>query len=51
MLATADALPDLSGRTYLITGANSGLGYFTALGLGKKGARVIMACRNPAKAA
>lgn len=51
MLATADALPDLQGRTYLITGANSGLGYFTALGLGKKGARVIMACRNPAKAA
>ncbi|MCK6521641.1 oxidoreductase [Myxococcota bacterium] len=51
MLASADALPDLTGRTYLITGANSGLGYYTALGLGKKGARVIMACRNPSKAA
>lgn len=46
MLWSASALPDLSRRTALVTGANSGIGKYTALGLAKAGADVIMACRN-----
>jgi NAD(P)-dependent dehydrogenase (short-subunit alcohol dehydrogenase family) len=43
-------IPDQSGRTYLITGANSGLGLHSSIALARRGARVLMACRNPAKA-
>ncbi len=35
--------------SYMITGANSGIGKSTALALAKKGATVHMVCRNPAK--
>ena len=34
------------GRTAIVTGANTGLGYATALGLAKKEMKVIMACRS-----
>jgi len=34
------------GRCVVVTGANSGLGYYTSMALAQKGARVIMACRN-----
>lgn len=43
-------IPDLTGRTAVVTGANSGLGLETARMLAAKGARVLMACRNLAKA-
>lgn len=38
------------GQTILLTGANAGLGFFSALGLAASGARVIMACRNRERA-
>jgi NAD(P)-dependent dehydrogenase (short-subunit alcohol dehydrogenase family) len=47
---TVDDIPDQSGRTALVTGANSGLGLHTSLALARRGARVLMACRNPDKA-
>lgn len=43
-------IPDQTGRTFFITGANSGLGEQSALALGAAGAQVILACRNVAKA-
>ncbi|WP_067531055.1 oxidoreductase [Nocardia crassostreae] len=43
-------IPDQSGRTFVVTGANSGLGAVTARALADKGAQVIMACRNEVKA-
>ncbi|MCP2165257.1 oxidoreductase [Goodfellowiella coeruleoviolacea] len=43
---TEAALPDQSGRTVLITGANSGLGLRSAMVLASKGARVLLACRS-----
>ena len=45
------SLPDQSGRTFVITGANAGLGYFTGEQLAGAGAHVVLACRNPVKAA
>jgi NAD(P)-dependent dehydrogenase (short-subunit alcohol dehydrogenase family) len=45
---TAD-IPDLSGRSFLVTGANSGLGYVTSLELARHGAHVLMTARNEAK--
>lgn len=39
------------GKTAVITGANAGLGFFTSLALAASGARVVLACRNEAKAA
>jgi len=47
---TTDNIPDLSGKTMLVTGANSGIGFETSLALAKKGAHVIMACRDQTKA-
>jgi protochlorophyllide reductase len=46
---TAD-IPDLAGRTAVVTGANSGLGLEITRILVANGARVLMACRNAAKA-
>jgi protochlorophyllide reductase len=47
---TSADIPDQSGRTALITGANSGLGLETARALAQRGARVVVACRSLAKA-
>lgn len=52
--STADEVTagaDLSGRTYLVTGANSGLGLETLRVLSARGARVIAAARTLPKAA
>ena len=45
----ATAMPDQTGRVAIVTGANSGIGFETAKESAKKGATVVMACRNQAK--
>lgn len=47
---TAADLPDLTGRTVVVTGASSGIGFVTARELGRAGARVVLAVRDPEKA-
>lgn len=44
---TTEDIPDLSGRVIIVTGANTGLGYVAAREFSKKGAGVVMACRDP----
>jgi NAD(P)-dependent dehydrogenase (short-subunit alcohol dehydrogenase family) len=39
-------IPSLAGKRVLITGANSGIGYHAALKLVRKGAEVLLACRD-----
>ena len=43
---TAADLPDMSGRTVVVTGANSGLGAIAARELARAGARVVLAVRD-----
>lgn len=45
---TVAKIPTQAGRRALITGANSGIGYHAALELARKGAHVLLACRNKA---
>ena len=48
---SADNIPSLEGRLALVTGANIGLGLETTRQLARKGASVVMACRDQTKAA
>jgi NAD(P)-dependent dehydrogenase (short-subunit alcohol dehydrogenase family) len=43
-------IPDLTGRTAVVTGANSGIGFETAAALAAAGATVVLACRSPERA-
>jgi NAD(P)-dependent dehydrogenase (short-subunit alcohol dehydrogenase family) len=43
--------PDLTGKTLLITGANSGIGLIAAKALARMGGEIVMICRSPDKGA
>ncbi len=47
---TLSNMPDMSGMTTIVTGANSGIGYDTAKAFAQKGAKTILACRSMDKA-
>ncbi|MEJ2412816.1 MAG: oxidoreductase [Anaerolineales bacterium] len=47
---TVEDIPDLSGKVVIVTGANSGIGLEASRELARKGAEVVMACRNQGKA-
>ena len=47
---TAERMPDQTGRLAVVTGANSGIGFETALELARKGAEVVLPARTMEKA-
>ncbi|MEN8238615.1 MAG: oxidoreductase [Actinomycetota bacterium] len=47
---TASDIPDLTGKTAVVTGGNAGLGYETVKALAGRGANVVMASRSEEKA-
>ena len=46
---TSADLPSLAGRTFMVTGGNSGIGLVAARELGRAGGRVVLAVRDPAR--
>lgn len=49
MTWTKSDMPDLTGRSFVVTGGNSGIGFATARVLAGSGAHVIIGCRNAEK--
>lgn len=47
---TAADVPDQTGRTFVVTGANTGIGFEVANALAAANARVLLACRDAGKA-
>jgi len=47
---TAADIGDQGGRTFVVTGANTGIGLETAAALAEHGARIVLACRDASKA-
>lgn len=47
---TVASIGNLKGKNVVITGGNSGIGYYAALELGRAGAHVIIACRDQVRA-
>lgn len=47
---TADDIPDLTGKTIVVTGGNSGIGFEAARQMARKGAHVVLACRDARRA-
>lgn len=47
---TATDVPSQHGKCFIVTGANTGIGFEAAKVLAARGARVLLACRDPAKA-
>lgn len=47
---TAAEVPDQSGKCFIVTGANAGIGFEAAKVLAARGARVLLGCRDKAKA-
>jgi NAD(P)-dependent dehydrogenase (short-subunit alcohol dehydrogenase family) len=50
MTFSAKDIPDMSGKVVIVTGANVGLGYHSALEIARKGGHVFMACRSKERA-
>jgi NAD(P)-dependent dehydrogenase (short-subunit alcohol dehydrogenase family) len=46
---STSSIPDMTGRTVMVTGANSGIGQAAAAALAAKGARLVLAVRNTEK--
>ncbi|MPZ82558.1 MAG: SDR family NAD(P)-dependent oxidoreductase [Actinophytocola sp.] len=46
---TSADIPDQTGRTAVVTGANTGIGFETARILARTGASMVLACRDPEK--
>lgn len=50
MASIVNSVPSQKGRIAIVTGANTGLGYETAIGLAKRDMKVVLACRSKEKA-